>query len=266
MITKVRDLSYWMLFVSIALHFVAIVSIPRSRQNRESEKWVELERVAPDSPLDNSKDKPPVFTARSQEKESEEPVRFGGEFRNRTSKQTKAAKQGAFRHGARLSGGPVQKSGDEKAVPFPGELLQESAQPYELPDIAEGDETILNTDPVVYASFMNRITEEIYDPWVSALHQFAEGKRRKGVRVEPNLYRTRLQVTFDEGGEIVAIHTLKSSGVNELDEIARDVFWSREPFPNPPKLGRNSDNYLTINYEFALNWELSFFQIIPVRL
>jgi len=203
----------------------------------------------------------------------DKPARFGAEFKNRVKKETRSARTGKFREGAtiHMKKKSAAKFGEDGM--FEGEIEEEikmsdlmaySSQPHKLPDEIEiGRQTLLNTDPVMYASFINRVSDEIYSPWVRNVREAVDVVRHFGRKLEATIYVTKLMVTLNPEGELLAIQTLKSSGVFEIDEASKKALWNNEPFPNPPRLKSNKNEFLEFAFEFHFEWNTSFFGIVP---
>ncbi len=71
-----------------------------------------------------------------------------------------------------------------------------SSNPYLLPkEIANSGDTLLNTDEVHYASFLNRIAEAVYDPWyrnvLGAIRQVGRE------RLDAPAYVTQIDLVLD---------------------------------------------------------------------
>ena len=103
-----------------------------------------------------------VRTSKAEEQEeTDEPAKYFGEFKNRVKKQSRADQIGPFRESRQLGATLPGVSGD--SMP-PGQWGIPSSSPNQLPDdLEKGGQTVLNTDPVIYASYINRIGDEIYD-------------------------------------------------------------------------------------------------------
>ena len=217
--------------------------------------------------------KPVVKTSQLKEKQtSEEPARFSGEFEQRVEQETQSPVKGLFQEG------DIFKSKESPEVEGEGEgsksegkslknFLTFGQSPNSLPkDIPYGNQTVLNTDKVRYASFINRIADEIYQPWVEAaeraLHEYVLGNRK----MEPNIYITRLKVTLNSEGSVTGIQVMDSCGVSVLDEAPKKAFWESEPFPNPPNQLFENDGYVRLTYEFQFEWKNSGFNIIPWKI
>lgn len=247
------------LIAALALHILLLV-FPSVNEVRE--KTIE---VFNRNDLDTSKSVV-VSSQAKQQSESSKPADFFGEFHQRVEKQSQSPLKGKFQQGT----GPVEdlSLGREGAPKnFQGGALSMGRNPYVLPeDIPYGNETVLNTDKVKYASFLNRIADEIYHPWVELAEEAIQRFRKSDRKVEPNLYVTRLKITMDDQGEIKAIQLVQSSGIKELDEAPKKALWEVEPFPHPPDQLIEEDGFVRLSYEFQFELKNSFFNIIPSRI
>lgn len=222
-------------------------------------------------------DLPIVQTERSENQTKPKKPRFAGEYDQSTPKETRSPRTGRLSSGGRdttLPGtrGQIPES-DENAdegvtAGRPGQPgmrdLMLSASPNSLPEeIALGDQTILETESVGYASFLNRLADSIYQPWVDYAKDAIRDTYQDGGKIESQLYITRLQVELNDEGEVVAIQTLKSSGIESLDEAPKRALWDRSPYPNPPQQMRKADGLLRFVYEFHFEWKSSIFNIVP---
>jgi len=242
---------------------------------------------------------PIVQTDRAQfdKKLLKQKARFGGEFDNRVEQETRAAMSGKFQAGPsqmaqrRRLAEAMDKSRDREQTrmgddgdipaeqkrerPSPGtpgalgmaDLMAYGASPNKFPsDISAGPNTMLNTDKVMYASYINRIADEIYEPWVTFAQEAAVTLRGLGKNVEENTYVTKLGITLDDKGVVLGIQTLKSSGVELFDESAKKAFWETDPFPNPPSQLFDAQKRVRLTYEFHFEWKSSFYGIFPRRI
>lgn len=99
--------------------------------------------------------------------------------------------------------------------------------------VEEGDGTFLNTREWRYASFFNRIKDNVSRTW-------NPGKelRRRDPSGEVYAWKDRhtlLTITLREDGEIADVFVERSSGVDFLDQEAIAAFRRAQPFPNPPR-------------------------------
>src|SRR5690606_16073641 len=154
---------------------------------------------------------------------------------------------------------PTVPGGETKA-PDLHDLMTLGSRPNRLPeDVAEGPGTVLNTDPVRYASFINRVADEIYDPWVQHARRAVETLYVAGAGLDSRTYITKVTVVMNRRGEVASLRILKSSGVSELDEAPKKAFWQAEPFPNPPAQMFDADGLVRFVYEFHFEWKSSGF-------
>lgn len=203
-----------------------------------------------------------VETSRGVEQEQRDKTaaRFGAEFRNRVAEEMQSPLHGKFREGGR--GEPRDPEG--ALPPSLSDLTPFGRNPHVLPkDIPLGPRTLLNTDPVLYASFINRIGEEIYDPWNRYVRGVLDWLGYRGRKIESDVYITKLMVVIDREGSVTAIQTLESCGISELDETPKKAFWDMEPFPNPPEQMFKEENTAKFIYEFHIDLKRSFFNIRP---
>lgn len=142
--------------------------------------------------------------------------------------------------------------------------MEAGASPYLLPDdVPQGSETVLNTDRYLYASFLNRIADSIYQPWVDEIDLARETLESAGKHLEANLYVTKLSVVLNDRGDVVEVQVLKSCGVEAFDEAPKRAFWRAAVFPNPPGAFFTKSDTLRLYYEFHLKLGTKLFEILP---
>lgn len=119
-----------------------------------------------------------------------------------------------------------------------------------LMDLEEGEGTFLNTKEWKYASFFNRVKQNV------GMHWDPSGQLRQR---DPtgNIYGGRdrytvLDVTLDEQGMVKDIHIQKSCGLGFLDQEAVQSFERAQPFPNPPP-GLVTDSTVRFSFGFFLD-------------
>ncbi len=206
--------------------------------------------------------------AEEQKEAKDKIARFGGEFRNRVLKEMQSPNRGRFRQGGPATGGAeTDDDKGEPGGPRMRDLMPFSSSPHGLPnDIEKGPETVLNTDPVLYASFINRIADEIYDAWVYYAKEAVQTRMMGKHGLESNLYVTKLEVEMNKSGEITGITILKHSGVEELDRAPEKAFWQVKSFPNPPEQMFDKDGFVRFEYEFHFELRSNFFGISPLNI
>jgi TonB family protein len=121
-----------------------------------------------------------------------------------------------------------------------------------LKDLEEGDGTYLNTREWKYASFFNRVKQNVgmhWDPNVQLRRRDPSGSIYSG----RDRY-TLLNVTLDQKGMVQDIRVEKSSGLDFLDMEAIASFQRAQPFPNPPAGLLDSD--ATVRFQFGFFLEM----------
>lgn len=95
---------------------------------------------------------------------------------------------------------------------FPGAMrmakLEESYRRKFENDIAEGDTRFLNSDDILFGSFLRRFENSVYGVW-----RYPQEAAMKGIEGI-----TPVRITFNRRGEIIATQLLESSGAKVLDE------------------------------------------------
>lgn len=196
-----------------------------------------------------------VKTSKAEEQvESNEPAKYFGEFKNRVRKESRADMVGRFQERRELGTTLPGANGDSAP---PGQWGIPSASPNQLPDdIEKGGQTVLNADPVIYASYINRIGDEIYDTWTRNLYDATLQLNMRKVNLEQRSYHTALGVYVNKVGGVTQIEVLRSCGITEFDNAAKEAFWRSEPFQNPPKQLFKTDEE-TAMLAFGFNYEMS---------
>jgi TonB family protein len=121
-----------------------------------------------------------------------------------------------------------------------------------LDEVAEGDETALNSKQWVFASFFNRMKRRVHQNWdpVSIWARHDPTGQVYGYKTRI----TRVRVTLDPKGEMTRIVVSKPSGVDLLDDEAVRAFKAAQPFPNPP--GGLVDAAGNITFEFGFHLQI----------
>jgi TonB family protein len=121
-----------------------------------------------------------------------------------------------------------------------------------LQDAEEGDGTFLNTREWKYASFFNRVKQNVgmhWDPNTELRRRDPTGAIYSG----KDRY-TLVNVTLDEKGMVQDIRVEKSSGLDFLDMEAVASFQRAQPFPNPPAGLLEAD--ATVHFSFGFFLEM----------
>lgn len=252
-----RALSLWGFFLLAALVHLWLATRPagffvaRPSVAKRDDAPIEIEKW-------DGQGKQVVQTSKAEKPFEDEKIkpRFGGEFRNRVEKETRAPRTGRFQEGA-----PPVPKGEGAGQLKMADLLPFGSQGSKLPDdVAPGAQTLLNTDPVVYGSFLNRVVDEVRGPWERFLQE-AVGKSER--RIAAGTYVTTLRFVIDREGNVISITTLKSSGVEAIDSAPKRALWETEPFPNPPVELAKNEPTLPFVLEFHFELQKSLFGIVP---
>jgi TonB family protein len=116
-----------------------------------------------------------------------------------------------------------------------------------LDNVADGDETSLNSKKWVYASFFNRLKRQVAQNW-DPQSVWRRADPRGTVYGVKNRF-TEVRVSLSRSGEIQNVLVTEASGVAGLDEEAVRAFRASGPFPNPPE-GLVKDNMITFTFGF----------------
>jgi TonB family protein len=102
-----------------------------------------------------------------------------------------------------------------------------------LPDVDEGDDTALNAKKWKFASFFNRVKEQIRQHWHAA-QEYAK-RDPTGSLYGGKVRYTVLIVRLMPDGSLSDVSLEKPSGVDFLDDVAVEAVKEAQPFPNPPQ-------------------------------
>ena len=120
-----------------------------------------------------------------------------------------------------------------------------------LKDIANGDETLLNTQKFLYADYYNRIKKAVSYYWTPAQAMLVNDPRGS-IYGKQNRY-TKLKAVIGKRGKLLSLVVSRSSGVDILDREALDAFSSAAPFPNPPKPLLDEKGQFVFHLGFMVN-------------
>jgi len=123
-----------------------------------------------------------------------------------------------------------------------------------LKDIDDGEETALNAKKWKFASFFNRVKQQVRDHWRPG-EEYRRRDPSGSIYGQKDRY-TLLRVALKADGSLANVALELPSGVEFLDDVAIEAFKLAQPFPNPPKQLVDNDNGL-INFRFGFYFELS---------
>jgi TonB family protein len=152
------------------------------------------------------------------------------------------------------STGLPRGTGDRLTL-FPGEATVDriTGAPFadHVDGVAEGDGTFLNTREWKYASFFNRVKQEVASQWDPAGEL-----RKRDPRGDLYAWKDRLtvlKVILDDGGRLKDVYVEQSSGVDFLDREAIRAFEQAQPFPNPPRGILDDREQVVFSFGFFLD-------------
>jgi TonB family protein len=170
------------------------------------------------------------------------------------------------REGAAQSSGGVAAGG-----PAPGRKTANGAPPSLIPseqqiaraigagtqdhlkDVEDGEETALNAKKWKFASFFNRVKQQVRDHWRPA-EEYRRRDPSGSIYGQKDRY-TLLKVQLKPDGSLANVALENPSGIEFLDDEAIEAFKQAQPFPNPPKQLVESTGL--IEFKFGFFFELS---------
>lgn len=151
----------------------------------------------------------------------------------------------AHESGERMDAQAEDRQGDDRPrVPNPGApnlrgsketLRQMFGRPSidDLGEVEEGDETLVNSKRWKYASFFNRVRDQIAQHWDPVTVRRARDP--DGTRWGTRTRTTTLLISLNPDGSLKKVGVERSCGVEELDAEAIRAVRSAHPFNNPPR-------------------------------
>lgn len=123
-----------------------------------------------------------------------------------------------------------------------------------LPGVEDGEGTALNARRWKYASFFNRVKEQVAQNW----HPEQAYRMRDP---HGNIYGTKdrltvLAIALNPDGSLNKVYVAESSGVDFLDDEAIKAFEAAQPFPNPPP-GLVAGDSKLISFRFGFMFEIN---------
>jgi TonB family protein len=132
--------------------------------------------------------------------------------------------------GERRAGAP-----SENSLIAPGTLARIAGGPApdHLEGIDEGEATFLNAKGWKYATYFNRIKQQVAAAWDPVTPLDARDPDRTMFGYKDRF--TLLGVTLDDSGHLKSLVVEQTSGVEFLDRAAMTAFRTAQPFMNPPR-------------------------------
>ena len=101
-----------------------------------------------------------------------------------------------------------------------------------LRDVDEGEETALNAKRWKFATFFNRVKEQVQNHWKAG--QEYQRRDPTGAIYGAQDRFTLVHVQLRSDGSLAKASVAQTSGVDFLDDTAIEAFKQAQPFPNPP--------------------------------
>jgi len=151
-------------------------------------------------------------------------------------------------------GGPLVSPGQGVASLIPSEeevarAVGSGTQDY-LRDVDEGEETALNAKRWKFATFFNRVKDQVRDHWKPV----EEYRRRDptGAIYGAQDRLTQVHVQLRPDGSLAKVSLAQTCGVDFLDETAMEAFKQAQPFPNPPRQLVQASGLIDFDFGFYL--------------
>jgi TonB family protein len=118
--------------------------------------------------------------------------------------------------------------------------------------LEQGDATWLQAREFKYATFMNRMRNEIGQQWIPRVR---DAQRQRDPDGSLFFYKERtvvLGLTLDTNGNVRDLSVLQSSSVDFFDRVAVSSVQAAQPFPNPPAGMFHSEHEVRIPFSFTM--------------
>lgn len=115
-----------------------------------------------------------------------------------------------------------------------------------------GHSTVLNADTYKYADFFNRVKTAVERHWQPSDVYLQRDPTGQLYGVKDRY--TVLRVELDHEGRLVALTTIRQSGLDFMDDEAKKSFREAAPFLNPPQALSDSEG--RIRFEFGFYFEI----------
>jgi TonB family protein len=119
-----------------------------------------------------------------------------------------------------------------------------------LRDVDDGEETALNAKRWKFATFFNRVKEQVRDHWKPV----EEYRRRDptGAIYGSQDRLTQVHVQLRPDGSLAKVSLSQTCGVDFIDDTAIEAFKQAQPFPNPPHQLVQASGLIDFDFGFYL--------------
>ncbi len=211
---------------------------------------------------DNPKTFVPSEASKKEPSEPDNTSRFFSEQQQRFEKETIAENLGTFQNRrAQVAQQPAPEVSNDGAGPnfFPttntavSREERQSSVNFQVPNLARGEMTFLNSDFSTYASFYNRITPKIVWNWGNNVDDIALFPHMREKLRQKLAWKTRVELILDSEGHFRDIIIVNSSGSFELDNAVQAALENAAPYLNPPTGMIGKDKTVRIQGEFTVH-------------
>lgn len=122
-----------------------------------------------------------------------------------------------------------------------------------LPDVDRDRSTVLNANRYKHADFFLRVKRAVERHWNPA--QVYRTRDPTGQVYGVKDRYTVLRITLSEEGRLISMLTTRDSGLDFMDDEARQAFRRAQPFPNPPEGLLDPKNEIV--FEFGFFFEIT---------
>lgn len=127
-----------------------------------------------------------------------------------------------------------------------------SSQDSRLPDVLEGNKTLLSAREYAHWSYILRMKQKIGPIWKEDIHAKVRALHLIGRTLPKKEYVVDLQALLTDSGAVQQIEVRNSSGWQLMDGAAIQAFEKASPFPNPPAALLGADKQLLVTWRFVL--------------
>lgn len=247
------------------IRFQIVESLPKKQESDKQQKGQIVEQNL--APSENSPENSRFLSRHNQRVEKETRAPLAGAFNNEGGTPTQQPEEKPWKPKAQLTSQDLLPSG-LMAQPRParkptslnkgprkqGRPGQLSRTRDHLAGIALGKETLLNTKEFVYYSYYHRIRQQISQYWEPRIREYLRflWEQDKSLGAVPE-WNTQIAIVLNKKGELKAIEVVRTSGLDVLDNAAREAFQKASPFPNPPDGIVDADGNIRIRWDFVIS-------------
>lgn len=198
-----------------------------------------------------------------QETSTDEPAAFVSDSQTRFKKQMVSKNLGVPQNIQRPAQNSLPSEAQEPSpstsgfLPVPttyrtNEDPRRSAVPFEVPHLAKGDFTFLNSDFSTYATFYARITPRIVFNWGQNVQEISMFPHMIEKLSRKQRWTTSVELVLNSKGHFEDVIVVRTSGADELDAAVVQSLKDSGPFLNPPSGMIESDGRVRIQAEFTV--------------